>query len=94
MRVYSLNRGSFVVVRMADVRNGYNSLAYDQVRDELLSVDPGGYLILAYLMSHPDSSSGEISRAINGSSLKMDGKDLQGFLDELIGKNVVYEQTK
>ncbi len=94
MRVYGLNEGSFLVVRTADTRNGYRSLAYDPVGGDVLSVDPSGYLILTYLASHPNSSAGEVSRAIDNSAFKMDKEGLENFLDKLVVKNVIYEQVR
>lgn len=94
MKVYGLNRGSFLVVRTADVKNGYHSIAYDSVGDEVLSIDPSGYLVLTYLASYPNTSVGEISRAIDNKAFTMDKKGLESFLDKLVSKNVIYEQIK
>lgn len=94
MKVYGLNERSFLVVRGADIRNRYRSLAYDPVGGEVLSIDLSAYLVLACLVSHPNSSAGEISRAIDNSAFKMGKESLEDFLDKLVVKNVIYEQVR
>lgn len=94
MKVYTLNRGSFLVVRAADIRNGYNSIAYDSFSDDVLSIDPSGYLVLTYITSFPGSSAGEIARAIDNKAFTMDKEGLEKFLNQLVSKNIINEQVK